>query len=330
MPKRANQKTKLLYLMRILLQQTDEEHGLTLDDIVRALAECGIDAERKALYNDFEMLRTYGIDIEMRRGKTVRYHVVSRDFELPELKLLVDAVQSSKFITRKKSEQLIGKIERLASHHEAKSLHRQVYVANRLKTVNETIYYTVDHIHEAMQANRQLSFRYYDYNVQKNKVFRHDGNPITVSPWALIRDDENYYMVAYDAAAQKIKHYRVDKMQDASTVDEPREGGEQFTNFDTAAYAKKTFGMFGGDEETVTLECQNDIAGNILDRFGMDIPFTDITDTHFRVRVKAQISPPFFTWLMNFRGKVKILAPTRVQQEFLTLAQDIVAQYTDS
>ncbi len=327
MARGANQKIKILYLARILSERTDEAHGLSMEEIAQALAEHGVDAERKALYDDLEVLRVFGMDIEKRKGKTVTYHLVSRAFELPELKLLVDAVQSSKFITHKKSTELIKKIEGFASRYEAQSLGRQVYVANRVKTMNESIYYTVDYIHEAIGKNVKIAFRYFDWNEKKEKQFRHDGKTYCVSPWALTWDDENYYMIGYDGENGAIRHYRVDKMANLAVTDEARDGGELFSDFDMAVYSKQTFGMFGGREETVTLSCKNELAGVMIDRFGQDVTFRKVSDTHFEFRAKVHVSPLFLTWLMNFGSGVKIESPAWVQDEFLRLAKEAIGQY---
>lgn len=239
MAKSSNQKLKILYLAKIMQENTDEEHGLTMAEIIQILENYGVSAERKSIYDDFEVLRTFGIDIEKRTGKTVTYSVVQRDFELPELKLLVDAVQSSKFITHKKSSALIRKIEGLASKYEAKQLQRQVFVANRIKAMNESIYYGVDDIHRAISADRKVKFQYYDWNEKKEKQLRKDGKIYSVSPWALTWDDENYYMIAYDDESGIIKHYRVDKMIKIRVGEESRQGAELFKNFDMASIPER-------------------------------------------------------------------------------------------
>ncbi len=327
MAKGANQKIKILYLMKILLQNTDDEHGLTLEEISAALREYGVEAERKTLYDDLEVLRVFGLDIEKRKDKTVRYYVVSRDFELPELKLLVDAVQSSKFITRKKSNELIKKIESFASRYDAQQLQRQVFVANRIKTMNESIYYTVDYIHEAINKNVKVSFQYFGWNERKEKVLRHNGDRFVISPWALTWDDENYYMIGFDTDAGMVKHYRVDKMLKIQLTDQPRDGADLFENFDMALYSKKTFGMYGGAEETVTLRCRNNLAGVIIDRFGTDLTFFNVTDTHFDLHVKVHTSPLFYSWLMNFGADITVLSPERVIAGFVKQAKDSLSQY---
>lgn len=321
------QKIKILYLMKILLEETDDEHGMTLEELSDALSRCGVDAERKTLYDDLDVLRTFGIDIEKRKDKTVRYHVVSREFELPELKLLVDAVQSSKFITHRKSLELIKKLESVASRHQAQQLQRQVFVSNRIKSMNESIYYVVDDIHEAISTDSQITFQYFEWNAQKEKQLRHDGKLYQVSPWALTWDDENYYLIAYESESEKIKHYRVDKMLKIRVMQEKREGAENFRNFDMALYSKKTFSMFGGEEAMVTLQCHNRLAGIILDRFGQDTTFFKVDAEHFEIHVKVAVSPLFLTWTLNFGSDLKITAPTHVREALVTLANSALEQY---
>ena len=268
MAKGVNQKQKILYLRQILLERTDEKHPISMAEILEALEAYGIQAERKSIYADIETLKNFGMDIIHRREQPSGYCVVSREFELPELKLLVDAVHGSKFIIRKKSEALIRKIEGLVSIYEAKKLARNVHVANRIKTMNESIYYTVDDIHSAINGDRQISFQHFKWNEKGEKQLKRDGKVYKVSPWALTWDDENYYLVAFDAEEGIIKHYRVDKMLKMEVLDERREGAEHFKNFDMALYSKKTFGMYSGKDEHVTLRGRNQMADPIIDRFG--------------------------------------------------------------
>lgn len=328
MAKIQNQKMKLLYLLQILLTMTDDEHGLTLAQLLDELEKRDITAERKSIYDDFEALRVFGIDIESRKeNRTTVYFVANRTFELPELKLLVDAVQSSKFITHRKSNELIKKLETLCSVHQASQLQRQVFVANRVKTMNESIYYCVDDLHNAISKNRQITFQYFDWGTDKKKHLRHDGKIYRVSPWALSWDDENYYMIAYDSGNEEIRHYRVDKMMNVSLTDEKREGAARFKNFDMAVYAKKTFGMFAGEERDVTLRCKDYLSGVIIDRFGHNITISDSSDGFFTVTVKAAVSPLFITWLMNFGTDIKILSPDDVIEKYVQTAKECLDAY---
>lgn len=316
MPKGTNQKLKLIYLMKIMMEKTDEQHGLTMQEILSSLEAYDITAERKSIASDFEALRMLGIDIiQERQGRDYYYHVVGRQFEIAELKLLVDAIQSSKFITEKKSEQLIKKLESFASNYEAKQLQRQVYVSGRIKTMNESIYYNVDEIHTAIALNKKIRFQYFQWNIKKETELRKDGQFYEVSPWALAWDNENYYMIGFDSEAHKIKHYRVDKMLKSICLDEPREGKEIFDKFDVAAYTKKSFGMYGGEEQSVKLEFDNSLIGVVIDRFGKDIIVAPAGETRFRVNVNVAVSDQFFGWIFALGNEAKIISPESVVEQ---------------
>lgn len=328
MSRGSNQKLKLIYLMKILLEKTDDKHSLTLAEIQDELAEYNITAERKSIYADFEALRTYGLDIvSEQRSRTVYYYVGSRNFELVELKLLVDAVQSSKFITEKKSRQLIKKLEGFASQYEAKELHRQVYVQGRIKTMNESIYYNVDKIHQAIGKNVQIRFQYYQWNVDKEMELRHGGAFYQISPWELIWDDENYYLIGYDHKAGIIKHFRMDKMLKISLLDEIREGKEFFEKVDMASYSKKHFGMFDGEEQSVRLECENRFAGVMIDRFGKEVSLRKTDEEHFVVNVDVAVSRQFLGWIIALGNGVKILGPEAVTAQMHREIDRLVEQY---
>lgn len=328
MPKSANQKLKLLYLLKILLEYTDEEHPLTVAELITHLSGYDISAERKSIYSDIELLREYGIDIEAVKGKSYGYYVASRDFELPELKLLVDAVQSSKFITRKKSAELIKKIEAFASRYQAKNLERQVFVANRIKTMNESIYYTVDYIHSAISSDSKISFKYFEWTAQKEKVLKHGGKDYVLSPWALTWDDENYYLVAYDSQAGIIKHYRVDKITGIKIIGERREGAESFKEFDMAIYSKSVFGMFGGSSEYVSLLCHESLAGVVIDRFGNDVAFLKRENGYFEINVSVVLSSQFYSWVFGFGDRMQILSPEKAKSGFLEQLEKTRKCYT--
>lgn len=323
--KLSHQKLKLLHLMQILLEQTDEEHTITVPQMIAELSKRGISAERKSIYDDLEYLRLFGLDICSNKTRTTNYFVASRDFELPELKLLVDSVQASKFITHKKSMELISKIEKLTSHENAKKLQRQVFVTNRVKTFNEQIYYNVDRIHDAIAANKQISFKYFNLDVNKKKVYRKDGGIYQETPISLTWDDENYYLITYKEKYESYAHYRVDKMDDIIILEADRIMPE--VKFDLSKYAKSVFSMFGGEETTVRIEFENELVGVVFDRFGVDIPVIKTDENHFICNVKVAVSPHFLTWIMSFGEKAKILSPEYVADEMYNLAKKIQKIY---
>ena len=313
MPRTSNQKLKLLYLADILLSETDEDHPLTLKEIISKLKGFDISADRKTLYQDFEVLREYGYDIiSEKRGRSCCYFLGERSFELPELKLLVDSVQSAKFITDKKSGALIKKLESLTSRHLAKQLNRQVVISGRVKTMNESIYYNVDRLHEAINCDRQITFNYFQWNIKKEQELRHDGKLYKVSPWGLMWDDENYYLVAYDAEEEIIKHFRVDKMLKITISEDKRKGKSCFKDFDLPKYTKSIFGMFGGAPERVTFEAADHMAGVMIDRFGKDLTIIPSGKDRFKASVNVLVSPQFLAWMISLGRDVRITAPANV------------------
>ena len=337
MPKSPNQKMKPLLLQRILLERTDEDHGLTVPELIALLEEEGVAAERKSVYSDLQTLADFGLDIVKRKesGKVV-YYVGARTFELPELKLLVDAVQSSRFITHKKSNQLIQKVEGFASRYQAQQLQRQVFVANRVKTMNESIYINVDKIYEAIAANRCITYRYLDWAFRDGaaggyeKQVRRQGKTYRISPWSLCWADERYYMIGFDSEAGLIKHYRVDKMLGIALTDEPRDGQEHFEHFDMAVYTRQVFGMFGGNEQTVTLRFENRLLGVVLDRFGEDVPIRREDADTFQVRVRVAVSPQFLSWVFSFGGGARIVSPAAVADTMREQLASVMKQYTET
>ena len=325
-----DQKLRTLYLMEILLERTDDEHMLNASELCTILdQEYGISTDRRTIYTEMEILEKFGLDIQQKKGKCPGYYIGARDFELPELKLLVDAVQSSKFITEKKSKELIQKLEKLCCKTDAEMLSRYVFIVNRPKTENETVYYNVDYIHTAIYENKQIKFHYAEWTVKKELKFKKNGAFYVVSPWALTWDDENYYLVAYDAAAGIIKHYRVDKMRDTEIMEADRKGEESFKNFDLAAFAKKTFGMYGGVDAEVTLECRNELAGVVIDRFGHDVWMCPHGEDHFRARVPVAVSSQFFGWITGIGSGMRIVGPEDVRQQYKEYLQNAIQNYMD-
>ena len=329
MAKSVNQKMKLLYILKILTEKTDESHCLPAQEIIALLASYGITAERKSIYDDIECLNHFGYDIvNVKSRKGGGYYLASREFELPELKLLVDAVQASRFITQKKSRELISKIEKLAGPYEGKQLQRQVFVAGRVKTENESIYYNVDRIHKAIQDNAPVMFLYLAWNVKKELVPRHEGKKYRISPWALTWQDENYYLIAYDDEVGRIKHFRVDKMSNITQLsNEIRKGVEAFKEVDIAQYTNRTFGMFGGEPETGSLQLPEHMIGIIFDRFGKEIDLRRLSNGNVGVRVKAAVSGQFYGWLTGLGKDVLLLGPEHVKDGYVAFIKNIMNQY---
>ena len=328
MPRSSFQKLKIIYIMEYLLKNSDEEHAVTTNQIIAYLKSHDIAVERKTIYSDIDALRDFGLDIiQISEGNNHGYYVSDRDFELPELRLLVYSVQSSKCITHKKTLSLIKKIEKLASIHSAQLLNRQVFVKNRIKTMNESIYYNVDEIHNGISNNRKIRFLYFEYNVAKERVYRHGGAYYEVSPFAMTWDDENYYMVAYDSVAGHIKHYRVDKMERITLLDEERDGQEAYEALDMAVYARKTFGMFTGEEVNVQLRFENHLVGAVLDRLGRDVLLIPNGENHFTVRTQVIVSPQFFAWICGFGTAVKVIGPDEVVRQMAEHVKSIAGQY---
>lgn len=332
MAKGNNSKLKLSYLTRIMLEKTDDEHGLTLPQILTELERYGVTAERKSIYADFaDMKEKLGIDIIQEKvGRETYYHVGSREFEVAEIKLLIDAIQSSKFITERKSNELIKKVKGLVSHHQAAQLQRQVYVHGRIKTMNESIYYNVDTLHAAIAKNSKIKFQYCGWYPDKKLVPLHGGSFFTVSPWALTWDDENYYLVAFDHYEEKLKHYRVDKMVKISILDERRGGRELFESFDMAAYSTVNFGMFHGEIRKVHISFPNYMVGVFIDRFGKDISIRQAEgENRSKIAVDVAVSKQFFGWIASLGRWVKIEGPEDVVVQMKEFAQKLFEVYNE-
>ena len=326
MSRGMNQKFKFTYLMKIMLEKTDDEHSLTMPQIMEELEKYDVTAERKSIYTDFQdMTEKFGVEIIKEQiGRETYYRVGAREFELAEVKLLIDAIQSSKFITQTKSRELITKIKSFVSEHQAKQLQRQVYINDRVKTMNESVYYNVDDIHTAINQNKKIRFKYFKWDINTKLVPRHNGDWFIVSPWALTWDDENYYMVAFDDLDSKIKHYRVDKMMHISIEEEKRSGRDVFRNFDMAEYSKATFGMYQGQKAKVKIQFVNYMCGVFIDRFGKDISFRPIDDEHSEFHVDVNVSPQFFGWIFSLGKDVKVTGPSEVVERMKVLAREFL------
>jgi predicted DNA-binding transcriptional regulator YafY len=329
MSKGSNQKLKLSMLCKIMQEETDDDHSLTLQQVIKKLEAYDITAERKSLYDDFKCMDE-NLDVEVIKeqiGRETFYHVGSRQFELAEIKLLIDAIQSSKFISQNKSKELIKKMKGFVSKYQADKLQRQVYVNDRVKTMNESTYYAVDDLHTAIAENKKVTFKYCSWTVEKKLEPRKDGELYKVSPWALTWADENYYLVAYDSEAGKVKHYRVDKMIHLNKIDEMREGKEFFNNFDMGTYALENFSMFGGEIKKVHIEFPNDKVGIFIDRFGKDIAIRPAGNDRSMIAVDVAISLQFFGWIFCLGSDVKITGPDAVVEKMREEAKSFFENY---
>ncbi len=305
---KANQRGKLLLLQRFLEENTDAEHPATMEQILQWLDTNAAVGDRRTVYEDLGWLRDQGLDIQsVRMGRGMGYYIASRAFALSELKLLVDAVQSSKFITESKSMSLIGRIEKLGSVHQARQLRHQVWVRGRIKTMNESVFANIDRISAAIESNKQITFRYFTWNVRRERVFRRDGARYEASPWALLLDNENYYLLACEGGT--MKHFRVDKMLDIRVAEKPREGRDAFDALNMAAYTDSHFGMFSGEIDRVKLCFQNSLAGVAIDQFGPDAMLIPYDGDHFTVTIRTAVNVQFFAWLLGLGDGVRILEP---------------------
>ena len=318
-----NQKLKLLYLAKIMQEQTDDSHALTMPEIIAELGKYDIEAQRKSIYDDLDALDLFGIEIlKYQEGFRTYYHCGDRDFEIAELKLLVDAIQSSKFLTEKKTKELIKKLEKSISIYDAKLLDREVKVNGRVKNMNESIYYTIDAIYSAISENKSIQFKYFSWNVKGEEEFRRDGAFYEVSPWALHFDDERYYLIAFDHERKEMRHYRVDKMREVSETESKRQGKEEFIKHDKTKYNEQYFRMYGGDVETVTLKCKNEMANVIVDQFGRDVRMRPVDDEYFTVNVDVAVSSQFLSWVIALEGKAQIQSPESVKKEMKNLLKN--------
>ena len=329
MSRGSNQKFKFTYLMEIMLEKTDDDHALTMSQIMDELERYDVTAERKSIYADFaDMTERFGIEIiKEQRGRETYYHVGSREFELAEVKLLVDAIQSSKFITQTKSRELITKLKKFVSEYQGKTLQRQVFIDDRVKTMNESVFYNVDEVYNAINTNKKIRFKYYKWDINKKLVPKKNGDWFVLSPWGLTWMDENYYMIAYDDWDGNVKSYRIDKMMRITINDEERTGKDAFKAYDMAKLSKSTFGMYGGPKKRVTIQFENSMCGVFLDRFGKDdISFRSINDSWSEFSVEVNVSQQFFGWLFGLGSNVKLVDPEEVVDQL----KEYVAEYTKS
>ncbi len=276
--------------------------------------EQGVPLDRKTVKTDVDILIALGYDIVVIHSTQNRYFAATRMFELPELKLLIDAVESSKFITKKKSVELAGKLSSLASEYQATELKRGLYIADRVKPENEQIYYFVDYIHTAVNSEKQISFRYFEYNANRKRVFRNEGRRYRFSPYGLLWNEDHYYVVGYSEKHNKIVTFRVDRMAEVSVLDE--DAIPPLPSFSLPEFARQVFDMYDGQMETVTLRCKNEMMKVILDRFGDSVKTHPLDCAHFQAEAEVSVSKTFLAWIFQFCGEIKIVRPRHVLDRY--------------
>ena len=325
MPKTENQKLKLLLLKEYLEQNTDPDHPASIHDLMTWLEENGVSAERKSVYRDIQLLMDFGCDIIATKGKTAGYYLAGGSFDLAELKLLADAVLASKFLTERKSSELLKKLGKLTSRHRAVELRRDLVVSGRVKSMNESVIYNVDELHEAIRKNSQISFRYFEWDLKKERVYRKGTR--CASPFALCWDDENYYLIAY-TAEHGITHFRVDKMTNIRQTGEPRIQTPETRKLDLTRYGKQVFGMYNGNLQNVRMRFENSLAGVVIDRFGKEIMLIPDGPEHFTCTAEVMVSPLFYGWIASFGSRVLLLSPESVVSGFRACVDELARLYT--
>lgn len=321
------QKLKLLYLMRMLEEETDAERGLTMAQIIGKLEALGISAERKSIYRDIEALREFGVDVRTYQRAPVEYAVEHRAFAFAELQLLVDAVQSSRFLTQRKSDALVEGVKQLASRRQRALLDKRVHVEGRIKMQNESVFHHVDTLHEAIRRHRQVAFRYVKHDVNKRPQPQGGGRIYCETPVCLIYSEGCYYLIAYNEKHDSFPSYRVDRMQGLRITDEAAVRNERIATFDAAAYTSRTFSMFGGETTPATLLVEESVMSAIIDRFGKDVESAPVDATHARVHVTVAASPVFFGWLAQFGTAVCLEAPSALARQYADYLRDIADSY---
>ncbi|MDD7403485.1 MAG: WYL domain-containing protein [Butyribacter sp.] len=307
-----NVRLRILLVMELFFEKTDENHGVSMQNILSWLESNNLSGERKSVYEDIHALQQYGLDIRyFADDKT--YRLAGRSMELAELKLLVDAIHASKFITKEKADEMIHHVEDMASQYQRSSLHREVY-AEKPKSVSKAGFANMDILHEAITKNRQVTFQYLVWNTDKTLQEKHNGKTYCVSPWLMVWADENYYLAAYDGEEQKMKHFRVDKISNVVLQEMLREGEEEFHKIDTANYSTSHFGMYGGEAKRVSVRFANHLAGVVLDRFGTEIQILKEDEEHFKAALPVVVSNQFFGWIFGLGNQVQILTEDVAKQ----------------
>jgi predicted DNA-binding transcriptional regulator YafY len=317
------QKSRLIFLLELLNRETDEEHPTTISEIIDRLNAEGFSANRHTVVGDINTLMAHGVDIVRNKSRQNQYFIGDRHFELPELTLLVDAVQAARFISAKQSNALITKLSSLASVHQADRFNRQLYVDKQVKSVNEKVLYTVDLLHTAIHSGKKVSFQYFEYTATKKKVLKHGGQIYQFSPFALLWNNDSYYVLGFSESHGKVVKFRVDRMATPTVMEVPAVSKPK--GFRVEEYAKSVFSMYDEETRTVTLKCENSLMKSIVDRFGAKAKTSANDEKHFTAEVEVSVSPTFFGWVVGFGGKMSITEPEDILKRYVKLLHGILA-----
>ena len=316
MPQLNRQKLKLLYLLRMLEQETDCEKGLTMAQILSRLEDEGISAERKSVYRDIAVLREFGYDVKMYQRAPVEYALDNNDLSLSEVTLLIDSVQSCKFLTERTSGQLVKSLRTLVSEREREQLEKRVHVQGRIKSQNDSVFSNVDTLHLAIYNKKKIHFLYYKYDTNMKRALQHDGKPYELTPVKIVFADGFYYLVAWNDNHSSFSRYRIDRMRALSITDKPATHNELIANYDFEDFEGQSFGMFDGELVTATLKVKPEAMDVIADRFGVDVPIVKSSERQAEVRVNVRVISQFFGWVAGLNGSVKIASPKKLVGEY--------------
>lgn len=326
MSRGANQKLKLLYLKQFFEEKTDEQHPAVMADILKYLETHEVEAERKSIGSDLDALEQFGMSVrDEDKLRNKKYFLAERDFKPSEVKLILDSVASSKFLSENKSRELMKKLGTLVNEYHRHELNREVKVAGRVKSMNDNATTALDHIHAAIAADKTVRFKYFHYDVNKERQFTHNGEYYEVSPWVVIYDSSFYYLLAY--TGDDIRTFRADRMASVHAGTKERQGKEQFEAFDLGKYMKSTFGMFSGKEEKVEMVFHNSLIDTVIDKFGQEVWLSPVDDDHFKITVPVAVSPQFFGWVFGLGGKVTILGPEKVVKKMKEMLEKVEKRY---
>lgn len=317
MAEEKNQKIKLMKIMEILRQETDEEHPMTKVELAARLVAMNVSCSPRSLIRDIKLLNEQGYEIMERLiGHEKAYFVCDRSFSVPELKILIDAVQAASFVTNKKTGELIDKIAALGGSHRAGILKSNIVKFNTRKHTNETIYYTVGYIEDAIQQNKKIIFRYFDLDENGQKVYRRDGHHYVVEPVALVFNEDNYYLIVYSERHDGTANYRIDRIDSVEIIDDPVSDKARSIRRKVARYTEEAFKMFNGQPESVTLRFSDKLIGPVLDKFGEDTRMSRVDDHTIEAIVQVRIAPTFWGWLFQFGADMHIVEPETLRQEY--------------